>query len=452
MSPTVDHTAAGSAAGTQPGGATAVPFHPAGTSDLAQHSATDHTGGAATPPTEPLPAFTQPGIARDDRASAHQNATGELRDLQGSDRTPGLPDASSDLQSPLETDATASGGGGRLPREAGGIPPADRPALLLSIHEHKSFPHAQPQTWGEQDDTSNAAADHERRLGRYGLARLDAQRVLAHIRQTFTGDTLRDEQWRHRAAQLHHCGNLLVFQKGEERTRLVAGRFCQQDKLCRICALRRSGRAVRLFHQRFNVVLAQLRERHGSAVRPVMTTLTVRNSDDLAERVETLKTGMKRLQQRRKNADDASCMSHVYGGASSIEVKRGERSGLWHPHSHSLWFVGPGFETGPLVREWAEVTDGSYRVDVRDIYHPEDPVQDLLEVFKYALKLGDLDPADQVHAFESLFRRRLVNSFGCLYGVPIEPDTLTDDEPLDEPYVTLIYRWLYGTPFYELAK
>ena len=54
-----------------------------------------------------------------------------------------------------------------------------------------------------------------------------------------------------------------------------------------------------------------------------------------------------------------------------------------------------------LSREWHEITGDSYIVDVRPISQ-EDPASGFVEVFKYAVKFSDQEPADTVHAWETL--------------------------------------------------
>jgi hypothetical protein len=84
-------------------------------------------------------------------------------------------------------------------------------------------------------------------------------------------------------------------------------------------------------------------------------------------------------------------------------------------------------------------------VDVRPI-DQADPASGFLEVFKYALKFSDMQPADTWQAFQVLRGRRLVGSAGLFRGIEI-PEQLTD-EPLDDlPYVELFYRYLRGTGY-----
>jgi hypothetical protein len=98
-----------------------------------------------------------------------------------------------------------------------------------------------------------------------------------------------------------------------------------------------------------------------------------------------------------------------------------------------------------LAEEWRWITRDSFIVDVRPI-DQDDPASGFLEVFKYALKFSDMEPADTYDAFLTLEGRRLVGSAGLFRGIEI-PSQLTD-EPLDDlPYVTLFYRFLHGAGY-----
>ena len=95
-----------------------------------------------------------------------------------------------------------------------------------------------------------------------------------------------------------------------------------------------------------------------------------------------------------------------------------------------------------LAGEWRNITGDSFIVDVRPI-DQDDPASGFLEVFKYALKFSDMEPADTWAAFQVLRGRRLVGSAGLFRGIEI-PEALTD-EPLDDlPYVLMLYRYFAG--------
>ena len=94
-----------------------------------------------------------------------------------------------------------------------------------------------------------------------------------------------------------------------------------------------------------------------------------------------------------------------------------------------------------LAREWHQITGDSFIVDVRPISQ-DDPVSGFIEVFKYAVKFSDQEPADTVHAWQQLKGKRLLASSGCFRGVDI-PDDLTDDatDVAGLPFMDMLYRY-----------
>ena len=94
-----------------------------------------------------------------------------------------------------------------------------------------------------------------------------------------------------------------------------------------------------------------------------------------------------------------------------------------------------------LAREWHQITGDSFIVDVRPISQ-DDPVSGFIEVFKYAVKFSDQEPADTVHAWTQLKGKRLLASSGCFRGVDI-PEELTDDasDVVGLPFMDMLYRY-----------
>ena len=142
----------------------------------------------------------------------------------------------------------------------------------------------------------------------------------------------------------------------------------------------------------------------------------------------------------QKHRGRGSVLDGVQGAVWSYEVKRGTGSGVWHPHLHMIALAEVQPDAERLSREWHQITGDSYIVDVRPISQ-EDPASGFVEVFKYAVKFSDQEPADTVHAWETLNGKRLLASSGCFRGVDV-PDELTDDcSDLDGlPYMDLLYR------------
>lgn len=183
-----------------------------------------------------------------------------------------------------------------------------------------------------------------------------------------------------------------------------------------------------------------------------MVTLTVKDGPDLLERFQHLHASQREL-WKRKQRGRGSVLAGVAGAVWSYEFKRGKGSGEWHPHLHMIALA----ETSPsqldLANEWHNITGDSYIVDVRPITHDEADghIDGFLEVFKYAVKFSDQEPADTVHAWLTLKGRNLIGSAGCFRGVEV-PDSLLD-EPLDGlPFVEYFFRFSTGAYSLEIGS
>lgn len=271
----------------------------------------------------------------------------------------------------------------------------------------------------------------------------------------------------HRSEKLRECGAFLQFRDyyTVEQVRLTAGHFCQQDRLCGLCACRRGGRYLRSYVEKTRAVMCQ--EEH---LRPFLVTLTVRDGADLEERVLHLLRSHRRMMdlrrdtlkdRRRGHAGALSAACCAAGGVGSCEVKRGSGSGLWHPHWHAIWLCGSAPDVQLLREEWRRITGDSHVVDARPFHFTQELAEDagdgstwermagdFCEVFKYALKLGDLSLADNWSAFLQLQRKRLIEPFGVLRGVEIPEDLR--DEPLapDLPFIEILTRYHHAAGAY----
>jgi hypothetical protein len=239
--------------------------------------------------------------------------------------------------------------------------------------------------------------------------------------------------------RLNYCGDYLAFRHYIEpdQVRLHAARFCQIHLLCPFCAIRRGAKALQAYLTRYEAIRAEK-----TALRPFLVTLTVKDGPDLAERLDHLRRGLRRLNRRRSGKGSGASVWHAIAGAVwSYEVKRGSGSGLWHPHVHAVVLAELEPDQARLAAEWHELTGDSYVVDVRPM--AEDVASGFCEVFKYAVKFSDMDPADTVHAWRLLRGVRLMDSCGVFRGVEV-PESLLDD-PLDGPFIEFLYRFVRGT-------
>lgn len=242
------------------------------------------------------------------------------------------------------------------------------------------------------------------------------------------------------AKRVHGCGDYLLFRHffTIDTVKLHAASFCMKHLLCPLCAIRRGAKALGAYLDRFEAL-----KRSSARLRPFLVTLTVKDGPDLAERFKHLHDSQREL-WKRKQRRRGSVLDGVEGAVWSYEVKRGNGSGLWHPHLHMIALAEVAPDAERLSREWHQITGDSFIVDVRPISQ-EDPASGFVEVFKYAVKFSDQEPADTVHAWETLAGKRLLGSAGCFRGVEI-PEDLTDDpgDYLGLPYVDLLYRYLSG--------
>lgn len=287
----------------------------------------------------------------------------------------------------------------------------------------------------QQDGVSEGIEALPSRVNRYGKARSSALDIAEYIGASDQAQTMAKQLQR-----LRQCGDYLVFRHywTVDQVKLHGARLCCQHLLCPLCAIRRGSRSLKAYLDKWEVIRAEK-----PALRPFLVTLTVKDGPDLAERFHHLKSAQRELWMR-KHRRRGSVLDDVAGAVWSYEIKRGNGSGLWHPHLHMIALAENQPDQVELAREWQAITGDSFIVDVRPI-SSDDPASGFIEVFKYAVKFSDQPPADTLHAFQTLRGKRLLDSSGCFRGV-VEPEGLLDDcEALEGlPFVTLFYRYLRG--------
>lgn len=240
--------------------------------------------------------------------------------------------------------------------------------------------------------------------------------------------------------KLSNCANYLVFRHyfRIDEVRLHAAQFCKKHLLCPMCAIRRGAKMLKAYLDKYKQVSGGF-----PLLTPYLVTLTVKNGYDLAERMQHLRSSMRKMTQQRRDALKGQVFvefAKSAGGFHSIEVTN--KGNGWHPHVHMIWLCS---EESPvpekLSKEWKFITGDSYIVDVRPLH---DPVEGFLEVCKYALKFSDLSLVDNYHAFEVMSGMRLIDAHGVLRGVKI-PESLLDDILDNEPFLELFYRYMKGS-------
>lgn len=127
-------------------------------------------------------------------------------------------------------------------------------------------------------------------------------------------------------------------------------------------------------------------------------TLTMRNIPEIGRHdVAGLRKDFERLRRRFKR---------IEGGFYVVQATNRGRG--WHLHLHVL-FDGLFISQNALSEAWAEITGGSFVVDIRKVDNPRTAVRYLLSDFLQAPRIRVEDAAE----FNGIFRgSRLVQPFG----------------------------------------
>jgi hypothetical protein len=276
-----------------------------------------------------------------------------------------------------------------------------------------------------------------KRLGRLGKGHARALQMAGFIGQ-------QEEKHHHKAEKLRSCGAWLIMREllRTGRFKLQQGMFCHQHTLCPLCAQLRAGKLVGKYAELVQKVI-------GTRKLSVLT-FTVKSGEDLVERLKHLQKNVGKLMSKARRARsggrDKTEFSKFVGGVISYEVKRGKGSGLWHPHGHALCLQEEKVDIAELRDEWHRETKDSVNVDLRLV--KGDPIKAFLEVFKYAMKFGDMTLEDNWLAARCLARKKLLRSWGSLRGVKM-PDKLTDDDCAgDGKYIDRFFRYVHAMQSY----
>lgn len=304
----------------------------------------------------------------------------------------------------------------------------------------------------QPSEASDEAQNLPSRVDRYGKAKDRAEQMVAYLRLigpeiTSLGTTRPHSRFDAEFCRekLESCGNWLKFRSyfTVGKVRLASASFCKEHLICPLCAIRRGGKALQRYQERFSIITKARPD-----LKPYLVTLTVLNGPDLAERYEHLSTSYKRLMARRREVRTLSALRECSGGVGSVEFTNTGKG--WHPHIHILVLAVDPPAQRDLRAEWEQITGDSFMCDVRPI---EDPVSGFCEVFKYAVKFSELAPDLNWHAFRVLAGRRLLTSFGCFRGVVIPEELLDELSDLDVlPYVEILYRYSFRARAYSVER
>ena len=205
------------------------------------------------------------------------------------------------------------------------------------------------------------------------------------------------------------CGSGCWVQHSGSRSRYRLVCNCCRSRWCVPCGVARAAR-----------LRASVGDQLKQWERVRFITLTLRARDcPLADQIDRLQACFRELKKRPE------WKSNVDGCAAFLEVKIGQKSGLWHVHLHCL-AVGRWIDQRDLSRAWLAVTGDSSIVDVKLAKSTNGVAAYVTKYVTKPLDSSVLASPDRLdEAIVALRGRRLCNGSGTLRK--ISADAATDD-------------------------
>jgi hypothetical protein len=318
---------------------------------------------------------------------------------------------------------------------------------------------------------------HKERIEKLSALRQAAIDTITEIKEISSED---DSFWYEVLKPIHSCSNYLTFRHFfefdeldhkvyQDQPKLYQVFTCKRHLICPVCALLRQQRLHRRLLPFVEQVLTENPE-----LTAYHLTLTVRNHENLLPAFNNLISGLRdRFQVRRFEKTNPRYKQHtefskIEGAIYAVEVTRGKKAKLWHPHIHMLilcedkpyvinneelyktgWMFKPEYlPTGSLNKEWFELT-GGIQVNMDEIKPGKDGslFDALCEVVKYGIKPGELCTKDIMTVYSELCGKRLLGTIGNLRGVKIPDAGPDEDIPDSEMFNEYFYRFLEGQGF-----
>jgi hypothetical protein len=237
------------------------------------------------------------------------------------------------------------------------------------------------------------------------------------------------------------------------KVRMIRAAFCDKRNLCTFCDAARSRRVIAQ-------VMPKVQALQKRKFNSYMITLTIPSGLELLPLISLLLSSLRKLWLRKK-VNGTGAFRCVVGMIAALEITRNPVTRYWHPHLHCLVTCQPGtrVDARELRADWFAYTKG-IQVDLK---HIKDPQRDLVEVFKYMLKPGELyevgnsektagnglSSLDRVEAWLMLRKRRTRFAFGVYRGSM--DDALVEPELTGE-YVDWLIYWLSNKRTYRLQR
>jgi len=282
----------------------------------------------------------------------------------------------------------------------------------------------------------------------------------------------------------------------EQTLSVTNANFCKQHSVCPTCADRSQNRRRARYNEPIKQQASLVKDGKRYAY---ILTFTIADGVDLAERLSNLKQSKlewRKMGQKRKNGHSNGEARKIKAGLSTIEIKRGSGSKLWHVHAHELVFTDRPLDFGiydqkkkkelkkiygdnipkeilsaivedtatfdgeevavsKISKEWLKATNGqSIDISVEPMYHvpskgktsekkrrkcaslsfEQSIAYQAKEVLKYISKPSENTPEDMLEIITDTYNKRMVATYGEFRGVPGN-DYEIENHPESENYV-----------------
>lgn len=268
---------------------------------------------------------------------------------------------------------------------------------------------------------------------------------------------------------INACGSWLEFRNyfRVDKTKMYSN-FCKKDKLCPACARRRASKQRNKVYKYIQENPA-LKDKHWYyIVLPVKHNKTESFTTVFNRAKDGLKTLRMAIKDNKRGKGRESFFSQFNGLFYSFEVTKSKNG--WNNHINLLccsdheikgiynYKQKDGSTTSQhlgIMEDWARFTDNKsymHSINKIDTSTEEGLMTNLFEIFKYSLKFQDLKNEDLLEAYSSTHNKRLLGSFGSLYGIKTDVD-LDTNEVLDSEYLRIFLKYdLQINQYYEAEQ
>jgi len=259
---------------------------------------------------------------------------------------------------------------------------------------------------------------------------------------------------------VNSCGSFLEFRNYFEvdQTKLHKANYCKKDKLCPACAMRRASLQIKKVYDYFEDT-PKLKEKHWYyIVLPVKHNASESFTTVFNRARSGLQSLRKSINNSRQRNTQESFFSQFDGLMYSFEVTKTKNG--WNNHINLLcctdtpvtgiYKKGKTTIHNGIMEDWSKYTDNNsyvHSINKIDVNTKDELVKNLMEIFKYSLKFQDLKNDDLFEVYNNTYKKRLLGSFGSLYGIKTDVN-LDSEEVLGKEFIEIVYRYNFKTKEY----